>query len=237
MLFFAKLFLNFFDKITLNKIFNYLKTIFDYEIDTVIDVGSHHGEYINNINKNFQVRKIYGFEPSPLNFNKLIGRLSKEQNIEIFNLGIDKVKRNTILNQNIESSSSSINNLNSNSKYFKKKYFFFNFLKKKVFSKPIEIRTITLKDFIENKKLKFIDILKIDTEGYEYNVIIGLGEKIKLIKAIHLEHHFDDMLLKNYKLTDIHKYLVNKGFKKSFKIKMKFRKSFEYIYENIYFNK
>ena len=92
MIFFSKLFLNFFDKINLKKIFNYLKTIFDYEIDTVIDVGSHHGEYINNINKNFQVRKIYGFEPSPLNFNKLIGRLSKEQNIEIFNLGIDKVK-------------------------------------------------------------------------------------------------------------------------------------------------
>ena len=85
--------------------------------------------------------------------------------------------------------------------------------------------------------MKVIDILKVDTEGYEYNVILGLDEKIKLIKAIHLEHHFDDMILKNYKLTDIHKYLVDKGFKKSFKTKMKFRKSFEYIYENINFNK
>ena len=127
--------------------------------------------------------------------------------------------------------------MNSNSKYFKKKYFFFNFANKKIFTKPVEINTITLKEFIENKNLKCVDILKIDTEGYEYNVIIGLEEKIKLIKAIHLEHHFDDMIEKNYKLTDIHKYLIKKGFKKSFKIKMKFRKSFEYIYENIYFNK
>ena len=125
MLFFAKLFLNFFDKITLKKIIIYLKTIFNYEINTVIDVGAHHGEYISNINKNFQVRKIYGFEASPINFQELTSKLSKERNIEIFNLGIDKVKRKTILNQNIESSSSSINNLNSNSKYFKKKYFFF----------------------------------------------------------------------------------------------------------------
>ena len=237
MLFFAKLFLNFFDKITLNKIFKHLKTILAYKIDTVIDVGSHHGEYINHINKNFHVRKIYGFEPSPVNFKELANRVSKKKNIEIYNLGVDKVKRKTLLNQNIESSSSSINNLNPESKYFKKKYFFFNFLKKKGFSTPVKISTTTLKDFIDNKKLKVIDILKVDTEGYEYNVILGLDEKIKLIKAIHLEHHFDDMILKNYKLTDIHKYLVDKGFKKSFKTKMKFRKSFEYIYENINFNK
>ncbi len=232
MLFFAKLFLNFFDNITLKKIIIYLKTIFNYEINTVIDVGAHHGEYISNINKNFQVRKIYGFEASPINFQELASKLSKKKNIEIFNLGIDKVKRKTTLNQNIESSSSSINNLNSNSKYFKKKYFFFNFSNKKIFSRPVEINTITLKDFIEKKKLKFVDILKIDTEGYEYNVIIGLEEKIKLIKAIHLEHHFDDMIIKNYKLTDIHNYLVKNNFKKVFKIKMKFRKSFEYIYQN-----
>ena len=237
MLFFAKLFLNFFDKITLNKIFNYLKTILNYEIDTVIDVGSHHGEYIDYIIKNFKVRKIYGFEPSPANFKELRSKLSKKKNIEIYNLGIDKVKRTTTLNQNIESSSSSINNLNPGSKYFKKKYFFFNFLKKKRFSTPVAINTITLKEFIENKNLEAVDILKVDTEGYEYNVIVGLDEKIKLIKAIHLEHHFDDMIIKNYKLTDIHKYLVDKGFKKTFKIKMKFRKSFEYIYKNIYFNK
>ena len=152
-------------------------------------------------------------------------------------MGIDKVKRTTTLNQNIESSSSSINNLNPGSKYFKKKYFFFNFLKKKRFSTPVAINTITLKEFIENKNLEAVDILKVDTEGYEYNVIVGLDEKIKLIKAIHLEHHFDDMIIKNYKLTDIHKNLVDKGFKKTFKIKMKFRKSFEYIYENIYFIK
>ena len=141
------------------------------------------------------------------------------------------------IRSDIESSSSSINNLNSNSKYFKKKYFFFNFTNKKEYSKPLEISTITLKDFFEDKKIKFVDILKIDTEGYEYNVIVGLAEKIKLIKAIHLEHHFDDMILKNYKLTDIHKYLISNGFKKSFKTKMKFRKSFEYIYENINFKK
>ena len=41
------------------------------------------------------------------------------------------------------------------------------------------------------------------------------------------------MIIKSYKLSDIHNYLNDKnGFKKKFKIKMKFRKSFEYLYLN-----
>ena len=75
--------------------------------------------------------------------------------------------------------------------------------------------------------------MKIDTEGYEFKVIKGLDENISKIKLIHLEHHFDDMLIKKYTLSDIHDYLIKNGFEKKFKVKMFFRKSFEYIYENM----
>ncbi len=97
---------------------------------------------------------------------------------------------------------------------------------------PINIKTIKLANFIDKNKIDKIDLLKIDTEGYEFNVIRGLEENISKIKLIHLEHHFDDMIIKNYKLSDIHNYLKINNFTKIFKIKMKFRKSFEYIYKN-----
>ena len=74
-------------------------------------------------------------------------------------------------------------------------------------------------------------MLKIDTEGYELKVLLGLGNKIKKINYIHFEHHFDDMIIKNYNLSNIHNHL-KKIILKKFKVKMKFRKSFEYIYEN-----
>ena len=63
-------------------------------------------------------------------------------------------------------------------------------------------------------------------------VLKGLQDKIKKIKLIHFEHHFDDMIMKDYKLSNINNYLIKNGFKKKFKIKMKFRKSFEYLYLN-----
>ena len=82
------------------------------------------------------------------------------------------------------------------------------------------------------KKINQVDLIKIDTEGFEYGVLLGLEDYIKKIKFILFEHHYDNMLIKNYKFTDIHKLLNNNGFQKIFKTKMPFRKSFDYIYEN-----
>ena len=89
------------------------------------------------------------------------------KNTEVFNFAAGKEDGISILNQNIESSSSSINKLNERSKYFKKKYFFFNFLKKKNYFNPIEIKIMSLDKFIHSKKIDFIDLLKIKTTCYK----------------------------------------------------------------------
>ena len=77
-----------------------------------------------------------------------------------------------------------------------------------------------------------MDFIKVDTEGFEFNVLLGLGSEIKKVKFILFEHHYDNMLIKNYKFADIHRLLQENGFRKIFKTKMPFRKSFDYIYKN-----
>ena len=49
------------------------------------------------------------------------------------------------------------------------------------------------------------------------------------------EHHYDNMIIKNYNFREINSLLVKNKFKKIFKLKMPFRKTFEYIYENTEF--
>ena len=49
---------------------------------------------------------------------------------------------------------------------------------------------------------------------------------------LYFEHHYDLMISKGYKFSDINKLLKEHNFKQKYKIRMKFRKSFEYIYEN-----
>jgi len=228
-----KTFLNIFDYFTQEKIIQLLKkNLTTNKPIVVIDVGSHKGEYINSIKKNFYINQIYGFEPNEEVFKVLSNKYLAHKNVNLYNLGISNKSGEVYLNKNIESSSSSINELNIKSKYYYKKFLLLNFLNLKKVSIKVKINVIKLENFIQNNKLYKVDLLKTDTEGFEFNVLKSLGNEIYNVKLIHFEHHFDDMIIKNYNFSDIHNYLIKKGFVKIFKIKMKFRKSFEYIYHN-----
>ena len=65
----------------------------------------------------------YSFEASSSNFKKLESNLKNKysSNIEIFNYAIGEKEKETYINQTIESSSSTINEINLNSKYLKRK--------------------------------------------------------------------------------------------------------------------
>ncbi len=226
--------LNFFDYFQQKKIIKLINNKFLKPL-VVFDVGAHHGETIRLFLKKLKIEKIYSFEASPKNFEVLKRKISKNQinkKVEIFNLGLgDKISKNYI-NQVIESSSSTINQLNEGSKYFKKKKRILNVKEQDVFYHKIPISILTLDSFVEKHNVKNIDLLKIDTEGYEFNVLKGALKYSQRIKLIYFEHHYDDMIVKNYKFGDIHKLLHDKGFKMIKKSKMLFRKSFEYVYEN-----
>ena len=225
--------LNFFDYFRQKKILKFINTKYSKPI-VIFDVGAHHGETIKIFQNKINCKKIYSFEASPINFKILEKNFSNKYSdkLEIYNYGVGEKTTNTFINQTLESSSSTINNLNIKSKYFSNKLKILNIKSKELFFKKVPINIITLDNFINEKKIQNIDLLKIDTEGYEYNVLKGLINNHKIIKLIYFEHHFDDMILKNYKFFDIHKLLTSYGFKKIIKNKMLFRKSFEYVYEN-----
>ena len=69
---FIKTILNIFDFFTQKKIINEIKSVLNTQNSiSLIDVGSHKGEYISSIKKNFHIDKIYGFEPNDEIFNNL----------------------------------------------------------------------------------------------------------------------------------------------------------------------
>lgn len=226
--------LNFFDYFNKKKVINFIKKIFNSNIDIFFDIGAHHGETIKLFNKFFKINKIFGFEASPINFDKLYKFLKnyKKKNIEIFNNAISHDAKNVKIQHFPETSSSTIVSLNRESNYFNRKKKILSPFKEYKPEAVFDVRCLTLENFIKLQKINLIDIIKIDTEGYDYNVILSLGPKIKNVKVIYFEHHFHNMLKKNYNLSEIHNFLVKNNFRKAFKLKMFFRKTFEYIYLN-----
>ena len=78
---------------------------------------------------------------------------------------------------------------------------------------PIKVRQITLSDYIKNKKVRTIDLLKIDTQGYELNVLKGIKKQdLFKIKIIVLEVNFWDYYSKMTSFYEIEK-ILGKNFK------------------------
>tara|TARA_B100000035_G_scaffold313988_1_gene329035 strand:- start:2164 stop:2877 length:714 start_codon:yes stop_codon:yes gene_type:complete len=231
--FLLKRILIFFDYFHKKKIIDNLKDLdFNNNLKIILDVGAHEGESIELFLKNLKVDNIYSFEPSEETFKILLKNSKKlkkkfnKTNIILENLAVGKANQNVDLNYLNETSSSTIRNINTNSDYFKKKEKYFG----KLINKKIIVKQINFKEYLEKNKIEKIDLLKIDTEGYELEVLTGLGEFISNVSIILFEHHYDNMIVKDYTFSDIHKLLKDNGFRRIYKSKMPFRKSFDYIY-------
>ncbi len=238
MKFFTLKILNIFDYFYQKKFINFLKKKGINNFNVLIDIGAHKGESINLFANNFKINQIYSFEPSPISYKILSQNIDKIQNkfnktkIFLENFALGSKDEKIFMKHISESSSSTIRELNTDSKYFKKKFFFLKNIKNQSLFKKIEVKQILLSDYIEKKNIKNIDFIKIDTEGYELEVLKGSENILFKTKYILFEHHYDDMIVKNYFFSDIHKFLKENNFKQLYKSKMPFRKTFEYIYQN-----
>ncbi len=219
------------------KLFSFLKNRGYRNFDYIFDIGAHHGESIKLFLNNFKIKNIYSFEASNENFKILQKNTKKLQkkfdnvNILIENFAVGDEEKIVKMKQMNESSSSTINSYNVKSKYFKKKSLFLFSSKNKNFFSEIDVKQVSLSNYMTEKNINEIDFIKIDTEGYEYYVLKGLQNQFKKIKLILFEHHYDNMLVKDYKFKDIHNFLIKYKFKQIYKYKMAFRKTFEYVYE------
>jgi len=94
-----------------------------------------------------------------------------------------------------------------------------------------QIHCISLESYMENNNMKSIDFLKIDVEGYEFNVIKGLGQYIENVKYIMFEYGVGTYFANNVKLSDLISLLNNFEFfivQNSGLIKINFNNKSEY---------
>lgn len=66
-------------------------------------------------------------------------------------------------------------------------------------------------EYIKNNTIKEIDFLKIDTEGYEFNVLKGFGDELKIINCIQFEYG-GTYIDSGDKLKDVIEHLARYGF-------------------------
>ncbi len=165
-----------------------------------LDIGANVGKYSNYLLENSSA-KIIAFEPMPKTFNQLIKIKKIYPNrfyINRIGLGQKKTKKNIYFDKN------NLQWANFNPEVNK-----INYLKDN--KKKIMCSLDTLDNFVKkNKKIinSKIDLIKIDTEGFELEVLKGAEKTIKQLKPkyIQLEYNWHH-LFKNTNLYYFSKIL------------------------------
>lgn len=162
----------------------------------LIDVGAHVGGWLDSFL--FKDWVIYAFEPDP-DSNKVtkLKMLSELKNVSYINKACSN-KSGEILPFYASAESNGISSLHS-----------FHSTHKLIG----EVGTITLSDFIEDKKIENVRILKIDTEGHDLFVLEGFPWE-KIIPSI-IFCEFEDIktISLGYDYKKLGDYLLSKGYK------------------------
>ena len=193
-----------------------VKFIDNKNIRIVLDIGAHKGEFLNHIKKIKSIRKVYSLEPQKNIFNELLKEIDNKK-FFAYNIAISNNNGKQKMQINDFSMTSTLSKLNEKSKYYKIKNLIIGNKKKKFEF----IKTEKLDFFTKKRKLKNIDLLKIDTEGHELNVVKSGLKTLKNTKYILVEFRQNDLYL-NYSSSLLHKMITKNNFElvKNFKFPM-----------------
>ncbi len=158
---------------------------------TMIDVGAHWGTSLLPFVESGW--KIFAFEPDPSN-RKELKRRFKDIFIDARAVS-NKVATNITLYKSQQSTG-----ISSLSPFHESHY------------AAIGVDVITLTEFIKEQKIKKVDFLKIDTEGYDYFVLQGYPWS-KAPKVILCEFENSKTEPLGYSFDDMAEFLLSKGYK------------------------
>lgn len=138
----------------------------------VFDIGANKGQTIDKFRTAFPNCVIHSFEPSPETFTTLKNKYNGAKNLHLQNIGIGSTTGKLKFFEN------SSNDMSS-------------FLEKDTAHGNIIHETmadvITIDDYCRQNNIDNIDVLKSDSQGYEYEIFRGASGMMKNINAIFFE--------------------------------------------------
>ena len=140
---------------------------------TMFDVGANIGEWTQAALDCIPSARIHAFELSPVTASIIKSRFASEQNVVVNACGLSSVSQEVeVLHVDANNSLSGLNDGNSKHKGSK-----------------IPGRVITGRDYLRDRDIDYIGLLKIDTEGHDYEVIAGFAECLRQCQVIQFEHN------------------------------------------------
>jgi len=196
-----------------------LKKISKINPSIIIDGGANVGDYSLMVTKIIPKCRVYAFEPVKSTFHKLTENVREYSWISPVMSGLFKENCSMEINLFKADEHSSLYDIQG--------------LPEKSNQKET-IKLIQGDDFMTGKSIDFIDFLKLDIEGAEYDALLGFENCIKngKVRAVQFEYGYINITTKKllidfYNFFEANNYVVGKIFPKA----VEFRK-YDFIYED-----
>ena len=182
---------------------------------TIFDVGANQGQSIERFSKLFNNPIIHSFEPISFEFNNLSNKYGENKNTFLNNIALGEKQEIKEFNITAKTGNSSFNKINLGTEWLKTRSKQYNTSEAGYVTKVEKVKIDTLDNYFIKNNLDKIDLLKIDTEGYEDKVLEGSLETIKKnrIGIIVTEIMFDNVYDRYFSFSDLEKFLIPYNFR------------------------
>jgi FkbM family methyltransferase len=178
-----------------------LKEKVGIDFKNFFDVGANIGQTALLFSRNFPNATIHSFEPIKGTFKKLIENTKKNSAIKCHKLALSDIEEEIEVKV-FDDDKSVLNSLKTHLQDPSQN------------AKLEKIQTTTLDCFVSRNEIGSIDLLKIDTEGFEIPVLNGAMESLKnhSIKSIYIEVGFSKKNVRNTYFIDAFDFLSELGY-------------------------
>lgn len=161
------------------------------EDDVVIDCGANYGDLFLRLSKCINATGYYAFEPNPKDFQALRSNVGGEANL--FNSALGNSNDELAFFVSTTGGDSSL-------------------VEPKEWEEKIDVSVTRLDSFLQEKGLKFIKLLKVEAEGYEPEILEGLGDAIRFCEYIAIDGGYERGRNSEQTFTACANYLALNGF-------------------------
>lgn len=156
---------------------------------TIFDVGAHRGESIDRFKTAFPNLTIHGFEPQAENFEFLRNKYAGDSSVILNNCGIGQEAGELEFHSFKKTDVGSFVGIDPDSAWAKVRSHEFDTVPDEFETGTYKVPVQSIDDYIKETGLKQINLLKIDTQGFEDDVLKGCKESLSnnLIDFVELE--------------------------------------------------
>jgi FkbM family methyltransferase len=181
-------------------IYQDIRQIIGNENLTLFDVGANVGQTIQAFQEKFNTSEIHAFEPGSLAFSQLSSKFSSVENVTVNMLALGSTTEKKTFHENTYTEMSSFLQLGD--------------IGWGRIQSLTEVPVMRGDEYCMSKSITKIDLLKIDTQGFDFEVIKGFSAMLE-VGAVHIVY-FEVTFMELYdnlpNFGEIYQYLTSFGF-------------------------